>query len=304
MLNIGFVGLGHMGLPMAINLVKAGHHVTGFDLSEAALEALTTAGGTKAPTLQSAAHNKDVFITMLQTGQQVEQVCLGAQGVFVAMNKNTLFIDCSSIDVTTSRKIHQQACEHHLIPMDAPVSGGVKGAANGTLTFMVGGNEEAFNKAKPILSHMGKNIIYTGTAGSGQAAKICNNMILGVSMIAVSEAFVLAEELGLTPEKFFEVLTHSSGECWVVNQYIPVPGILNNVPADHDYQPGFPVAMMLKDLRLSQHSAEDMGIKTPMGEQATRLYQQFNDAGMGRLDFSAIIKTISKDATHTTDSTP
>lgn len=290
MTNIGFIGLGHMGLPMAINLVKAGHHVTGFDLQNSAMNAFVSAGGTKAHNLQSIAHGQDILITMLQTPQQVERVCLGDEGLFALTDKHTLFIDCSSIDVHTSRKIHQEAGAHELHALDAPVSGGVKGAANATLTFMVGGTEQDFIKAKPILTHMGKNIIYTGTAGSGQAAKICNNMILGVSMIAVSEAFKLAEQLGLTPQKLHEVVTHSSGQCWVMNQYVPVPGVLDDVPANHDYKAGFTAAMMLKDLWLSQHSAKAVGIKTPIAECATQLYQQFNDAGMSELDFSAIIK--------------
>lgn len=292
MANIGFVGLGHMGLPMAINLIKAGHQVTGFDLQPSAMETFKQAGGIKADTLQATARNQDILITMLQTGQQVEQVCLGEKGLFTATQRDMLFIDCSSIDVKTSRKIHQEATAHHLIALDAPVSGGVKGAAGATLTFMVGGTEPAFTQAKPILTHMGKTIIHTGESGSGQAAKICNNMILGISMIAVSEAFTLAEHLGLTPQKLFEVVTHASGQCWVMNQYVPVPGLLDNVPANHDYQAGFTAAMMLKDLGLSQRSAADVGVKTPMGEEATRLYQQLNDAGMSELDFSAIIKIL------------
>ena len=291
MANIGFVGLGHMGLPMGINLLKAGHRVTGFDLQAAAMDAFHHAGGMKADSLQSAARGQDILITMLQTGQQVEHVCLGENGLFAATNPDTLFIDCSSIDVNTSRKIHKEASACHLVALDAPVSGGVKGASGATLTFMVGGTEKAFIEAKPILAHMGKTIIHTGKPCSGQAAKICNNMILGISMIAVSEAFTLAEHLGLTPQKLFEVVTHSSGQCWVMNQYVPVPGILDNVPANNDYQAGFTAAMMLKDLSLSQRSAKDVGVKTPMGEKATRLYQQFNDAGMSELDFSAIIKT-------------
>lgn len=292
MASIGFVGLGHMGLPMAINLVKAGHQVTGFDLQTTAMEAFHQAGGIKADTLHTAARNQDILITMLQTGQQVERVCLGEAGLFTGTQRDTLFIDCSSIDVKTSRKIHKEAINHHLLPLDAPVSGGVKGAAAATLTFMVGGTEQAFIQAKTILAHMGKTIIHTGAAGSGQAAKMCNNMILGISMIAVSEAFILAKHLGLTPEKLFEVVTHASGQCWVMNHYVPVPGLLDNVPANHDYQAGFTAAMMLKDLCLSQRSAEDVGVKTPMGEEATRLYQQLNDADMSDLDFSAIIKLL------------
>ena len=292
MANIGFVGLGHMGLPMAINLIKAGHRVTGFDLNAAAVESFSTAGGIAAPTLQSTAHNQDIILTMLQTGQQIKQVCLGEQGLFAAASPHALFIDCSSIDVASSRDIHQYASHREIRVVDAPVSGGVKGAAGATLTFMVGGSEEAFLAAMPILSSMGKKIIHTGQAGSGQAAKICNNMILGISMIAVSEAFTLAEQLGLTPQKLFEVVSNASGQCWVMNQYVPVAGILDNVPANHDYQPGFTAAMMLKDLGLSQQSAEAVGVKTPMAAQATALYQQLSDEGMRDLDFSAIIKLI------------
>ena len=292
-MNIGFIGLGHMGLPMAINLLKAGHQVTGFDLQATALNALTEAGGIAAKNLQSAARDQDVIITMLQTGQQVQHVCFGSEGLFAAARPDALYIDCSSIDIQQSREINTQATKQHLTALDAPVSGGVVSAAAGTLTFLVGGTETAYLTAKPLLSLMGKTIIHTGDAGSGQAAKICNNMILGVSMIAVSEAFTLAQKLGLTPQKLFEVVTHSSGQCWVMNHYVPVPGVLDNVPANRDYQAGFTAAMMLKDLCLSQHSAQTVGVKTPMAEHATLLYQQLNDEGMSGLDFSAIIKTLT-----------
>ena len=288
---IGFVGLGHMGLPMAINLIKAGHQVFGYDLQAQAQEALSNAGGMVAPDLHHTASNKDIIITMLQTGQQVQQVCLGEQGLYAAA-KQALHIDCSTIDVETSRELHQKATALQLAMVDAPVSGGVTGANAGTLTFMVGGEERAFQAAKPILSAMGKNIYHTGVAGSGQAAKICNNMILGVSMIAISEAFVLAEQLGLSAQKLFEVVNNSSGQCWAMSHYAPVPGVLPNVPANKDYQPGFTAAMMLKDLLLSQQAASQSTIKTPLGEKATAIYQQFNETGSGQLDFSAIIKTM------------
>ena len=290
MANIGFVGLGHMGLPMAMNLITSGHRVTGFDLNATAMEAFIKAGGIAATTLQSVAQNQNVVVTMLQTGQQVKQVCLGEKGLFAGANPHTLFIDCSSIDVASSREIHQEGKNKSMRTVDAPVSGGVKGASAATLTFMVGGSEDDFLAALPLLNRMGKKIIHTGQAGSGQAAKICNNMILGISMIAVSEAFTLGESLGLTPQKLFEVVTNASGQCWVMNQYVPVPGVLDNVPANHDYQAGFTAAMMLKDLNLSQRSAEEMGIKTPIAASATALYQQLSDAGMSELDFSAIIK--------------
>lgn len=294
MASIGFVGLGHMGLPMALNLVKAGHQVTGFDLQPSSLDILVANGGKAARELQDAALNQEVIITMLQTGEQVRQVCLAEKGLFAKASANSLFIDCSSIDVQSSREIHAAAAAKQLLAVDSPVSGGVAGAAAGTLTFMVGGSELAFKKAEPILQDIGKKIIFTGTAGSGQAAKICNNMILGISMIAVSEAFVLAEHLGLSADKLFEVVSNSSGQCWSMTQYTPVPGILANVPANNDYQPGFTAAMMLKDLQLSQNSAKSVEIETPMGAWATKLYQRFNQQGYNELDFSAIIKMISK----------
>ena len=289
MARIGFVGLGHMGLPMAKNLVKAGHTVIGFDLQQAPLDELKASGGLVAAQVLDVARSADVVITMLQTGQQVKQVAQGASGLFAKMQKGALFIDCSTIDVNSARELHLEADENGILALDAPVSGGVAGATAATLTFMVGGLQASFARGESILTAMGKKIIYAGAAGSGQAAKICNNMILGISMIAVSEAFVLAESLGLTPQKLFEVVTNASGQCWVMNSYVPVPGVLDNVPANRDYAPGFTVAMMLKDLCLSQHVASDEGLALPMGEQAMSLYQQFNDAGKSSLDFSAII---------------
>ncbi|OCH99066.1 3-hydroxyisobutyrate dehydrogenase [Legionella jamestowniensis] len=295
MARIGFIGLGHMGLPMAINLLKAGHTVTGYDIQQSALNHLQEAGGKVAQRLPEAASGQEVIITMLQTGGQVREVCLGDKGLFILAQPQTVYIDCSSIDVPSSREIHQQAILNQLFVVDAPVSGGVAGAQAGTLTFMVGGDEEAFTRAKPILEAMGKKIIHTGEAGSGQAAKICNNMILGISMIAVSEAFVLAEHLGLSAPKLFEVVTNSSGQCWAMSQYVPVPGVLPHTPANNNYQPGFTAAMMLKDLNLSQNSATAMDIETPLAASATAIYQQFNEAGFGHLDFSAIIKAIAKE---------
>lgn len=294
MARIGFVGLGHMGLPMALDLIKADHLVTGFDLQPQALESLAMAGGLVAKNLQNAAINQDILITMLQTGQQLQEVCLTENGLFAHAKANSLYIDCSSIDVQSSRDLYHQASLKNLQAVDAPVSGGVAGAEAATLTFMVGGVDEAFERAKPILAAMGSKIIHTGPAGSGQAAKICNNLILGISMIAVSEAFVLAQHLGLPAEKLFEVVNNSSGQCWSMTKYIPVPGILPNVPANRGYQPGFTSAMMLKDLHLSQNSAKATGIETPMGRLAETLYQKFNDEGQANLDFSAIIKLIAK----------
>jgi 3-hydroxyisobutyrate dehydrogenase len=288
MARIGFIGLGHMGLPMAANLIKAGHTVTGFDLQTAPKEALVALGGVSAVSVLDAARAQDCVITMLQTGQQVKQGACGALGFISVMQKGALFIDCSTIDVASARELHDEAHVNGLLAMDAPVSGGVAGASAGTLTFMVGGSDDAFSIGNPILASMGKKIIRAGESGSGQAAKICNNMILGISMIAVSEAFVLAEKLGLTPQKLFDVVTNASGQCWVMNTYVPVPGVLENVPANRDYEPGFTAAMMLKDLLLSQSAAETSGVELPMAERATALYQQFNDDGKANLDFSAI----------------
>lgn len=288
MARIGFIGLGHMGLPMAINLVKAGHEVIGFDIQAKAVEQLVLAGGLAAVTLSDAAKHQDILITMLQTGQQVQDVCLGDGGLYALADK-LLHIDCSTIDIESSHLLQQHAEQHDLMLVDAPVSGGVKGAMAGTLTFMVGGDTDAFAKAEPILKTMGKKIHHAGPAGSGQAAKICNNMILGVSMIAISEAFVLAEQLKLAPDKLFDIVNSASGQCWAMSNYVPVSGLLPDVPANHDFQPGFTAAMMLKDLRLSQNAANTVGVDTPISAKATALYQAFNHEGFGQLDFSAII---------------
>jgi 3-hydroxyisobutyrate dehydrogenase len=290
MTRIGFVGLGHMGLPMAKNLVKAGHDVVGFDLQGKALRDLSDVGGLPAASLEDLAKNQDVLITMLQTGKQVKNVCLGDSGLFANASKNTLYIDCSTIDVQSSHNIHHEADSLELSAIDAPVSGGVAGASAATLTFMVGGRTADFNAAKPILSAMGEKVIHTGNAASGQVAKICNNMILGISMIAASEAFTLGKALGLTPEKLHEVVASASGQSWVMDKYVPVPGVLDSVPANNNYAPGFTTAMMLKDLNLSQHSAESVGVRTEIGALATKIYQKAQENGMEELDFSAIIK--------------
>ena len=292
MARIGFIGLGHMGFPMATNLIKAGHEVTGYDLNPSVLAPFQQAGGFKAASVSEVALNKDVVITVLQTGEQVRRVCLGEQG-FYHLIPNALHIDCSSIDVASAKQLHQEARAHKLSMIDAPVSGGVRGAESGTLTMMVGGTAEALQKAKPYLELMGKKIIHTGEAGTGQAAKICNNMILGISMVAISEAFVLGKQLGLSAESLFVVVTNSSGQCWAMSHYAPIPGLVPNAPAGNQYQPGFSAAMMLKDLKLSQQSARQEGLHTQLAQQATEIYQRFIDAGEGELDFSAIIKELS-----------
>lgn len=298
MARIGFVGLGHMGLPMAINLVKAGHSVTGYDLQKTALEQFSVAGGAIAQQLSEVAKNQEVIISMLQKGQQVLAVCTEEQGLFSSAPAGSLFIDSSTIDVSSAKKVHQQAQHYGLLSVDAPVSGGVAAAKAASLTFMVGGEVKAYQTALPILSIMGQKIIHTGDAGSGQVAKICNNMILGISMIAICEAFTLAEQLGLSAQKLFEVASNASGQCWALTKYVPVPGILDNVPANNDYKPGFAAAMMLKDLLLSQKAAHQAEITTPLGAKATELYEQFVEQGFGDVDFSAIIKLIAPTTEH------
>ncbi len=292
MTRIGFIGLGHMGLPMACNLIKAGHEVTGFDLNPEVLAKFHATGGYQASSVSEVAMNKEVILTMLQTGEQVKRVCLGEQG-FYHLVPGALHIDCSSIDVQSAQQLHQEAIAHQLLMIDAPVSGGVRGAEAATLTLMVGGEQEALDRAMPYLMTIGSKVIHAGAAGTGQAAKICNNMILGVSMVAISEAFVLAAELGLSAEKLFDVVTNSSGQCWAMSHYAPVPGLIPEAPASHDYQPGFSAFMMLKDLKLSQQSALAVNVHTQLGQQATKLYQHFIDAGDGELDFSAIIRSLA-----------
>ncbi len=291
MAHIGFIGLGHMGLPMAQCLLAAGHEVIGFDKELGPMTALKHAGGRVASNLLEAAENQDVVLTMLQTGEQVKAVCLGEKGVFRVMKPGTLFIDSSTIDVETSRMVHREAEKAKIFMVDAPVSGGVAGAREARLTFMVGGDDIAFKKAEPILKHMGGTVVHAGGSGSGGAAKICNNMMLGVSMIAVSEAFLLAEKLGLSAHKLHEIASQASGDCWVMDKYVPVPDVLPDVPAMRDYEPGFTSAMMLKDLHLSQDVASKMGVKTLMGEKACTLYEEASEQ-IGALDFSAIITFI------------
>jgi len=292
---IGFIGLGNMGAPMAANLVKAGHTLKGFDLSPEALDRARQAGIEASDDLSAAVAGVDVVITMLPAGKHVDAAYCEENGLIATVGENTLLIDCSTIDVETARAVAAQAQQAGLSMLDAPVSGGVGGAEAGTLTFMVGGSDAAFELAQPYLAQMGKNIIHAGGAGNGQAAKICNNMILGISMIAVSEAFVLAEKLGLDKQKLYDISSTASGQCWALTSYCPVPGPLPASPANRDYQAGFTVAMMLKDLRLAQQAAEASGATTPLGLEAMNLYTQFDEAGKSQLDFSAIVKHIRKD---------
>jgi 3-hydroxyisobutyrate dehydrogenase len=290
MARIGFVGLGNMGLPMALNLLKAGHQVEGFDLSSDAVEKLKAAGGAGVSTARIAAGRGDVVITMLPSGREVQQVYLGADGIVANAQPGTLLIDSSTIDVATARLVATAADANGLSLLDAPVSGGVAGAAAATLTFMVGGSEAAFVRARPLLEGMGKTVVHAGGSGNGQAAKICNNMILGVSMIAVSEAFMLAEKLGLDVQKLFDVSSKSSGQCWSMTSYCPVPGPVPTSPANRDYQAGFTAAMMLKDLKLAQDAAAASGVATPLGAEAAALYGLYCAHGESGRDFSGIIR--------------
>lgn len=287
--RIAFIGLGNMGGPMAANLAKAGFDVAGFDLSEASREEARSRGISIAGTAEEAVGEADIVVTMLPAGKHVLSVWSNLASV---ARPGTLMIDCSTIDVESARKAHALAASHGMRSIDAPVSGGTGGAAAGTLTFMVGGTPEAFDMAEPILQVMGKKIVHCGDAGAGQAAKICNNMILGISMTAVAEAFVLAEKLGLPHQALYDVASTSSGQCWSLTSYCPVPGPVPTSPANNDYRPGFAAALMLKDLKLSQEAAEASGASTPLGAHAAALYEEFDKAGNGSQDFSAIIQHI------------
>jgi len=292
MARIGFIGLGNMGLPMALNLLKAGHAVRGFDVSKAQVDKLAAGGGTPATNVAAAATGADVVITMLPAGKQVDEVYRGDKGVLSVAGSGALLIDSSTIDVQTARTVAAAAEKNGLAMLDAPVSGGVGGATAGTLTFMVGGSADAFARAKPILEAMGKTIVHAGGAGNGQAAKICNNMILGVSMIAVSEAFVLAETLGLDAQKLFDISSKSSGQCWSLTSYCPVPGPVPSAPSNRDYQAGFTAAMMLKDLKLSQEAAQASGAATRLGAEAAAIYDRYVGSGNAGKDFSGIIRFV------------
>jgi 3-hydroxyisobutyrate dehydrogenase len=293
MTTIGFIGLGNMGNPMAANLVKAGYAVHGFDLVPENLKTARDNGVVVMANGVAAAKDAEIVITMLPAGKHVLSVY---EDIAPKAAKGTLFIDSSTIDVDSARKAHAIAGKHGLLSIDAPVSGGTGGAAAGTLTFMAGGSKEAFAKAEPVLQPMAGRIVHCGDAGAGQAAKICNNMILGVSMIGVSEAFVLAEKLGLSHQALFDVASTSSGQCWSLTTYCPVPGPVPNSPANRDYQPGFAAALMLKDLKLAQEAAQQSGAVTPLGAEAAQLYALFNAQGHGGADFSRIIKFLRGDS--------
>ncbi len=290
MAAIGFIGLGNMGAPMVRNLLTAGHRLAIYDISPPAMASLLHAGATAAGDVAAAASKANFVITMLPAGEHVREVYLGPDGVIAAASPGTTLIDCSTIDVATAREIIAAAATAGLYMLDAPVSGGVAGAEAATLTFMVGGEKRAVATAEPILRAMGKAVIHTGGPGNGQAAKICNNLILGISMIAVSEAFVLAESLGLPAQTLYDVASASSGQCWSLTSYCPVPGPVPSSPANRGYQPGFTAAMMLKDLRLAEDAAGQGAL--PLGSHAAALYAAFVAKGGGGSDFSGIVKAL------------
>ncbi|HEX8838894.1 MAG TPA: 3-hydroxyisobutyrate dehydrogenase [Sphingomicrobium sp.] len=290
MAKIAFIGLGHMGGGMAPNLAKAGHEVRAFDLVPKAVDEAVGKGCTAASSAAEACKGADVVITMLPAAKHVREV----YEVDISPNANpgTLLIDCSTIDVQSARDVGEVLRRQGFNFVDAPVSGGIAAAAGGTLTFMVGGSDDDFEKARPILEPMAKAVIHAGELGAGQAAKICNNMILGATMVATCEAFAMAQKLGLDPQVFFDISSKASGQSWSMTSYCPVPGVGPETPADHDYEGGFAAALMLKDLKLAAEAAQQVGAYTPMGAEAEELYQRFVDRGGGNKDFSGIIKMI------------
>jgi len=290
MARVAFIGLGHMGGGMAPNLAKAGHEVRAFDLSEEALNHAVERGCKRAKSAADACKNADAGVTMLPAGKHVADVFRSS--VLGAAPKTAILIDCSTIDVATAKAVEEEAQSQGYTMVDAPVSGGIAAAEGGTLTFMVGGTEEGFQKAREYLEKMGKAVIHAGDAGAGQAAKICNNMLLGATMAATCEAFVLAEKLGLDPKVFFDISSKASGQSWSMTSYCPMPGVGPETPADREYEGGFAAALMLKDLKLAMEAAQKAGAYTPMGGEAADLFQRFVDLGGGSKDFSALIKMI------------
>jgi len=291
MTTIAFVGVGNMGGPMARNLLKAGEAVCAFDLSDKVLKPVIDAGATTAPSAREAVGGADVVITMLPAGAHVRAIYLG-DGVLSAAKKGALLIDCSTIDIDSAHAVHDAAANAGLDFLDAPVSGGVGGAEAATLAFMCGGTDAAFRRAKPILEKMGKRVVHAGGAGAGQAAKICNNMLLAISMIGTCEAFVLGEKLGLKPQTLFEIMSAASGQCWSLTTYCPVPGPVPTAPSNRDYTGGFATALMLKDLKLAQGAASNVGASTPLGAEAAQLYALFAAKGHGGVDFSGIVQML------------
>ncbi len=290
MTHVAFIGLGHMGSGMAANLARAGREVRAFDLSEVALAAAEAAGCKRAASTADAVAGADAVVTMLPAGKHVRAVY--ADSVFGAARADAILIDCSTIDIASARAVAAEATTRGLAFVDAPVSGGTAAATGGTLTFMVGGTAPAFARAEAYLAQMGKAVIRAGDAGAGQAAKICNNMLLGASMVATAEAFTLAEKLGLDPQTFFDISSKASGQCWSMTSYCPVPGPVPAAPSNRDYEGGFAAALMLKDLKLALEAAQGADASVPMGAQAEALYQAFANLGGGPKDFSGIIKLL------------
>ncbi len=289
-MRIAFIGLGNMGGGMAANLAKAGHDVLAFDLSQDALARAKAKGCNIADSAETAVANVEAVVTMLPAGKHVAEVY--RTNVLLNAPKTAILLDCSTIDVATAKAVEAEAQAAGFTMVDAPVSGGIAAAEGGTLTFMVGGSAEGFEQARPFLEQMGKAVIHAGDAGAGQAAKICNNMLLGATMAATCEAFALAEKLGLDPQTFFDISSKASGQSWSMTSYCPVPGVGPDTPADRGYEGGFAAALMLKDLKLAMAAAEEAGAYTPMGGEAEELYRRFVDLGGGTKDFSGIIKMI------------
>ncbi|MEM9668443.1 MAG: 3-hydroxyisobutyrate dehydrogenase [Pseudomonadota bacterium] len=295
MAKIAFIGVGNMGGGMALNLVRAGHDVHAYDLNAEAKARIVSQGGHDAASVEDAVKGADAAISMLPAGKHVRSVYGDSGGVFDAAEKDCILIDCSTIDVTSARDVSALAADRGLQMVDAPVSGGTAAADGGTLTFMVGGTADGFAKAQPFLQHMGKAIIHAGDAGAGQAAKICNNMLLGITMIGTCEAFVMAEKLGLDPQIFFDISSKASGQSWSMTSYCPVPGPVPTSPANHDYEAGFSTAMMLKDLKLAMGAASSADASTPMGALAEALYKAYDLQGNSIKDFSGIINLVRGD---------
>ena len=292
MTKIAFIGLGNMGSGMCANLAKAGHEVHAFDLNADAVKAAVAAGAKEASTVGEAVSDVEVVVSMLPAGKHVHQVYFGDDGVTAHAKPATLFLDCSTIAVEEARDAAAKAAEAGFSYMDAPVSGGVAAAEAGTLTFMVGGPKDGFEKAKPVLDLMGKNVFHAGDPGNGQVAKIANNMLLGISMIGTCEAFNLAEKLGLDAQTFFDISSTASGQCWSMTSYCPAPGPVPTAPSNRDYKPGFAVAMMLKDLRLAMGAGDDVGADTPLGNHAQQIYSKLDEDGFGDIDFSGVMRRL------------
>tara|TARA_A100001037_G_scaffold278752_1_gene279934 strand:+ start:594 stop:1514 length:921 start_codon:yes stop_codon:yes gene_type:complete len=295
-MKIGFIGIGNMGLPMAFNLARFGYEVTAFDKSEQACLLGQKRGLRVASTMNEFSKAENIIITMLPADDHVAEVYIGKEGILDRVSQSTILVDCSTIDVNTSRTLADEAKSRNLDMLDAPVSGGVSGAESGSLTFMVGGEGIALEKVRPVLQVMGKNIVHAGASGMGQAAKVCNNMLLGVSMIGISESFTLADRLGLDPKILFDIMSSATGDCWALRNHLPIAGIVETSAANRSFSPGFAVAMMAKDLRLAESVAKSVDLQTDLGILASTMYTEFEKGGSGHLDYSAIINLIQQKA--------